>query len=122
MNSIPPKLREALAEDPFYQECALRQVHTCQGRITWEHALEYRGSQLQERFAIVPICEYFHTGPGLNKKRNRWVALNRMTEEDFKKYDRAGFKQQKLYLNKIYGVWKLKKSSKSQPTILGFTR
>lgn len=113
MNQIPLALREELSNDPFYGTCALLgHTHTqCEGRITWEHALTYAGRQVQERFAIVPICAGFHLGPGLNKKRNRWVALCRLTPEDLAKYPKADWKRERLVLIKLYGTWKPKSKS-----------
>jgi hypothetical protein len=48
----------------------------------------YAGKQIQERFAILPLCEYHHLGKGLHKKTNEWIAVGRATVEDKKKYDR----------------------------------
>lgn len=80
--------------------------HRCAGRITWEHALTYKGKQIQERFAIIPLCYEYHLGNALNKERNQWVALNRMSDDDERKYQRANFKQKRNYLNKKFGeVW-----------------
>lgn len=108
MHPIPPKLRAQMSESNFYSVCALR-GHThkvCAGRITWEHALTYAGRQVQEAFAIVPICAEYHLGKGLDKRRNIWVALNRASLQDFKKYEKADWKRQLLFLNRKYGKWK----------------
>lgn len=85
MNKIPPKLRQQLSLDPYYEFCA-RQSAECSGRITWEHALLYRGSQIQERFAIIPLCWHHHLGEGLVKVINVMIALRRATAEDRAKY------------------------------------
>jgi hypothetical protein len=116
MNQIPLALREELSNDPFYGTCALLgYTHTqCEGRITWEHALTYAGKQVQERFAIVPICAGYHLGPGLNKRRNKWVALSRLTPEDLAKYPKADWKRERLILIKLFGLWTEKKSSRSR--------
>lgn len=84
---MPPTLRRELSEDPYYQVCA-RSNSECAGRITWEHALYYKGSQIQARFAVVPLCVYHHLGAGMKKKVNEWIAVGRATEEDRKKYPR----------------------------------
>lgn len=85
MNNTPQRLREQLASDPYYQSCA-RQSAECSGRITWEHALYYVGRQIQERFAIIPLCEYHHLGEGLVKRINEMIALRRATKSDRLKY------------------------------------
>lgn len=113
---MPKALRDELAADPYYSKCCLQVIpgHTCSGRITWEHALEYKGRQIQEKFAIIPLCWESHLGGGLNKKRNHWVALSRATEEDWKKYDRARdrWMQELRYLNKLYGKYVWQKNAK----------
>lgn len=102
-----------MAEDPIYQTCLRQTVfhdHECRpdpltGKlIDWEHALYYAGSQLQERWAIVPLCWWAHRGPGLNKKINEVIALNRATGAELKKYERAGFFAQRSRLNKSFGM------------------
>lgn len=87
MSPIHKKLREQLAADHEYRVCA-RRSDECEGRITWEHALTYAGKQVQERFAIIPLCVYHHLGAGLNKRWNIDYAMSRATEEDKSRYPR----------------------------------
>lgn len=93
MNRIPPALRARLAEDPYMKACA-RHSPDCRGRVTWEHALTYAGKQVQEAWAIVPLCEWHHLGAGLNKQINIRLALSRATPEQLLKYERADWIQQ----------------------------
>ncbi len=84
-----------MAADPDYRQC-MRNVlfndHRCAadpmtGRLLeWEHALTWAGRQLQEKFAIISICWWAHRGPGLDKRKNRIVAISRATDEDLEKY------------------------------------
>ena len=90
MNNIPKKLREQLAEDLYYKRCA--RTNGCRGRITWEHAFTYAGKQIQERWAIIPLCEWHHFGEGLWKAENQRIAMLRATEADRKKYPRILWK------------------------------
>ena len=92
MNNMPSKLRAQLAEDPYYKRCA-RKSGQCDGRITWEHALLYAGKQVQERFAIIPLCVFHHLGSGMVKWVNELIALRRATPEDFARYSRANWPQ-----------------------------
>lgn len=92
MNNLPTKLREELAADPYYRFCA-RADENCAGRITWEHAFEYAGRQIQERWAIIPLCWFHHLGAGLNKTINRQIAVVRATPEDRKRYPRLPWNQ-----------------------------
>ena len=109
MIAIPLKLRKEMSEDPYYYRCA-REDGTCKGRITWEHALLYANKRVQEKFAIIPICEYHHglgkywNKEGFNKEINELIALSRATEEDFNKYPKAKerWKQQLKYLKNKY--------------------
>ena len=92
MNNMPPKLREELSEDPEYKICA-RAGSDCHGRITFEHALTYVGRQIQERFAILPLCEWHHLENGLDKRWNIKMAMYRATPEDRKKYPNLEWKK-----------------------------
>lgn len=96
MSKIPDKLRENLSNDPYYKKCARRTEGHCEGRITWEHAFTYKGRKIQARWAIIPLCWYMHLGPGLNKQRNREIAVSRATPEDRKKYLLLNFRQYNL--------------------------
>lgn len=110
---IPKKTRERMAADPFYQVCfreAILHDHVCRedpqtGRlIEWEHALYHAGKKVNEWWAIIPSCWWAHRGNGLNKQINVWLAVNRIPEEDLRKYPNNDWMQQKKFLNKKYGV------------------
>src|SRR5215510_1054527 len=76
MRPILPHLREELANDNYYCHCA-RQSEDCSGRITWDHAIIHAGRQINEKWAIIPLCEFHHLGYGLNKQINQCIALLR---------------------------------------------
>jgi len=90
MRPIPEKLKKELASLP--QVCA-RKGEDCRGRITWEHAMVYAGSQINEKWAIIFLCWHHHLGSGLDKKWNQRFAVCRATEEDRKKYPRIKWTQ-----------------------------
>ena len=90
MRPIPPKLKAQIASDPYMRTCA-RLGLDCNGRITWEHAFIYAGRQINEPWAIIPLCMYHHLGEGLNKKINKQIALSRATREDLQKYPKKNF-------------------------------
>lgn len=116
MRPISQRVKKQISADPLSDRCfrkmALRD-HTCGGRITLEHAFIYRGRQIDEVWAIVPICARAHgvdqyQGSDIfNKEINQWIAINRMTEEDEQKYPRTDWKQLRKYLNGKYGEFKL---------------
>lgn len=99
---MPPKLRKECAEDPYYSKCLRHKEGNCSGRITFEHCWMYAGKQIQEKWAIIPLCVHHHIGQGLNKKLNHWFSINRMTEEDMKKYPKFNWLREKIILNKLY--------------------
>ena len=112
MRPIPPKMKEEMAADPFYKKCARIKDGECRGRVTIEHAIIFSGRQLNELWALLPLCSYHHSvdqyqdGPGLDKRKNWWIALNRATDEQLKEYSRAeDLIQKRDWLNSIYGVW-----------------
>lgn len=91
MNKIPPKLRQEMADDPYYKRCARADIfndHICRpdplsGKmIEWEHTLTFKGSQLQKKWAIIPICWLVHRGGMMVKEINVMIALNRATETE----------------------------------------
>lgn len=103
------KVKQKIGTDKYYQKCARSDEGDCQGRITMEHALYYAGHRLDELWAIIPICAYHHGVDQfqdcgkIDKRKHEWIALNRATDEELKKYERANFKNKRDLLNKTYG-------------------
>lgn len=107
---IPLKLRKQLADDPEYRLCSLCKHGECGGRITWEHAIIYAGKKVQERWAIIPLCEKHHAvnsyqdAGTMNKEMNIWVALNRASDEELTRFSKAtNYQAKRDYLNSKYG-------------------
>lgn len=98
MRKIPPKLREEMANDPYYLTCARLNI-TCKGRLTWEHAWIYAGRQINEKWAIIPLCEYHHLYEGFDKHENQRLALKRATPEDLAKYPKKDWAKEKIWLS-----------------------
>ena len=84
-----------MADDPYYKVCA-RDGADCSGRVTWEHAFIYAGKQINEKWAIIPLCWYHYLGAGMNKRINEAIALSRTKSEDFEKYPRKNWAQMLL--------------------------
>jgi len=112
MRPISARVRAEIDKDPLYKVCARQYYlrdHVCQGRITYEHAVVYGGKQVDERWAIVPICAYAHgvdhflDAGNLVKDINVWIALNRMTPADEAKYPRRDWARERRFLNGKYG-------------------
>jgi hypothetical protein len=109
MRKISPKIKEVLLQEP--DVCALKDGN-CSGRITWEHTLIFSGKQIDEVWAIIKICARHHSvdewqdGGLLNKEKNVWVALNRATDEELRRYSKAiDYLKLKEKLNKKYGSY-----------------
>lgn len=98
MRKISPKLKKEILADPYYSVCALSRrsgERNCQGRVTWEHAIIHAGKQLNEKWAIVPLCEFHHAvdsyqdGGDFKKERGVWIALNRANEDELRRVSKA---------------------------------
>ncbi len=107
MSKIPKALLKQILLNPFYKTCARENEH-CDGRITFEHAFIHAGKQVQEMWAIIPLCTYHHAvdmhqdGGDLNKEINQLIALRRAMPDDFLKYPRNTWVQQLRYLESKY--------------------
>ena len=102
---IPIKLREELADDPFYKKCCL--TGRTSEKIEFHHNLIFAGRQVQEKFAILPICKSIHQyHNGLTsevKEKLNWIMLNRATDKELEKYSKAiDYKKYKKLLDKKY--------------------
>jgi hypothetical protein len=108
MNNMPIKLRKELSENPEYKKCTLKKYipHTCSGKIDWHHNARHAGKNIQEPFAIISICKSIHDLVYKKDFRNRldWIMINRMTDEDFKKYHKPDWGHKKRWLNKLFGT------------------
>jgi len=109
MRRIPDKLKLDILNDPYYEKCARQSDGSCGGRITFEHVLIFAGKQLNQKFAIIPLCCYHHAvneyqdGGDLNKEKNEWIALNRATDVELKAISKAvDYIHKRNYLNDIY--------------------
>jgi len=98
MRPIPPAMRQEIESDPFMKKCS-RRSSECDGRITWEHCWIYAGRQINEPWAIIPLCVYHHLGKGLDKHENQRISLRRATDEDLAKYPKKDWNYEKRYLN-----------------------
>lgn len=116
MNNVPNKLRKKWQEEDWRGEirkCLRSDEGDCQGRITMEHAIMYAGKQVQEEWAILPICEFHHgvnnfqDRGNLNKQKHVWIALNRAPEERLREMSKGEDKiALRGRLNAIHGVYK----------------
>jgi hypothetical protein len=87
MRPIPPQLRKQMADDEYYKECCLG--GSCDGKVEWHHNLIYAGRQVNEKFCILPLCEFHHDNIAWFKELVDWHMLNRATDEELKAYSKA---------------------------------
>ena len=97
MNHIPTKVKTALSNDPFMKACCLTQ----DPRAEWHNVWTYKGKQIQEVWAIVPLSlrkhriggEAFHNSCKDTIEQCQIISLTRckslgMWDEMLKKYPR----------------------------------
>lgn len=102
MRLIPTKLRKQLSRDPYMEECQI--CHTRQN-IEWNHALIYGNKQINEPYAIIPVCRDCHRGEfGTIKKTNRdiceLIAITRGMQHLTENYPKFDWVTRKQYLAK----------------------
>lgn len=126
MTKIPKKILDDILSDPYYKICARAGYHghICDGKITFEHALIYAGRQIQEKFAIIPLCEKAHSvnkyqdGGDINKDINVWIALSRATPDQLHNYSKAiNYSAKLTMLNTQYGTYTENYGRTSQPMV-----
>jgi hypothetical protein len=114
VSGIPATIKKQIDSLPFYKVCAKAHLkdHTCSGKITLEHAVEFAGKRLNELWAIIPLCEYGHSvnthldGGDLNKEINLWIALSRASGGDLIAVSKAvNYTRELDRLTKKYGVY-----------------
>jgi len=107
---IPQKLRKQIDKDPYYKKCALTGFTAF--KIELHHAIIVGGSQIQEKWNIVPLWWRKHSPYGdedsvHNCKKTKdlveLIALKRATKKDLQKYRKANLEQRLKYLEKKYG-------------------
>lgn len=110
MHSTPKRIFiELIQERPLCERQALLHDHECRGRSTMEHVWRYAGRQIDEKWAIIRLCEWAHSvGPYLDrgildKRINEWISLRHATLDDLEKYPAKDWEQRRKFLNKKYG-------------------
>lgn len=97
-----------MANDPFYKYCCLTNVDTgddCDGKIEWHHNLIFGGRQLNEPWAILPLCKHHHDNIVRVKELVTWIMLNRASDQQLKEVSKAiPYINMRERLNKLYGT------------------
>lgn len=108
MRPIPLPLRDLLNDDPFMKKCCYQDCGSQD--VEWNHALQYRGRQINEWYAIVPLCQYHHRGNNGTifadvKDWCSWVAIMRGMKDLQAKYPKRNWLQEKNYLTRKFTKW-----------------
>lgn len=109
MRKIPKSLLKRILNDKYYKKCIRHSEGTCNGRITLEHAFIYAGKQINEIWAIVPVCAFHHCVDqyqdcgDLDKHLNQYYALSRATDKDLEEYPRTNWRQLMIFFESKYG-------------------
>ena len=105
MRKIPTKLREDMANDPFYERCCI--TGRKDEKIDWHHNLIFAGRQINEKWCILPLITSVHERIIAYKEKCNWIMLNRGTDEQLKKYSKLiNYIELRDKLNKKYGPYK----------------
>lgn len=124
MRPISQKIRKIISTEPYYKFCARTNWGDCDGRITMEHAFIYSGRQINEIWAIIPLCEFHHSlgkyldGGALDKKLNQYLALIRASQADLAKYPRVNWS---LIFNNLQKYVYQRYSENFRPPVPGST-
>lgn len=105
MKRIPNKLREEMANDPYYDRCCVTGRHKTWTKVDWHHNLIFAGSQVNEKWCILPLARSIHNRvhePAI-KQYVDWIMLNRATEEELARYSKLeDLKAKRDKLNRYY--------------------
>jgi hypothetical protein len=121
MNPIPHLVRKECEADPYYKKCCLTGKESWEVKIDWHHAFDYSGTQINEKWAIMPIWWYMHSSNGdeksvHNSKKTRefvqYLSLLRATPEDLAKYPKKNWIQIFNYLRQKHGQKETSQESK----------
>ena len=105
MRMIPLELLAEIIHDDFYQKCCLCNATE---HINFHHHVIFGGRQLNEKFAIVPLCKSCHD---TEKKRDindkiSWIVLNRASDEELKEYSKVeNLINKRARLNEKFGKY-----------------
>ena len=108
MRPIPQKLRDEMANDPYYKRCCV--TGSANEKIDFHHNLIFGGRQVNEKWAILPLAKSVHDDIVKWKEKCDWIMLNRATDEELEPYCKAiDYKQRREFLNKKYGEYDIKR-------------
>ena len=99
MRPISPKIKQELENDPRMKHCI-----ACKSmEVEWDHALTYAGRQLDEPYAIQPLCTNCHRGNSGRKQPyakvvSELTAISMGLQDLQKRYPKTDWLQRKKTL------------------------
>jgi hypothetical protein len=104
---IPPKLREEMANDKFYEKCCITGLSKNAVKIEWHHNLMFGGQRVNAKFCILPLADFVHDKITKYKEKCDWIMWNRASEQEIEKFSKAiDYKRVRDNLNAKYGIYK----------------
>jgi len=105
---IPDAVRDELSKSDFMKVCCF-----CgNDKPQWHHNLIHGGRQVQEVWAILPLCKSCHDQVNIKSFRRLadWVMWNRAPHEAIDKYSNVlNYKAHKEHLNSMFGEFRSEK-------------
>lgn len=104
MSKIPSWLREELTHDKFMRRCILADSRDqCRGRVQWHHVWKYAGKQIQEVFAVMPLCTRHHEYEYRFRDIIKRISLSRATPQELLKYPKIdwGLEKERLGVKEL---------------------
>lgn len=96
MRRIPKKLRDELNKDPFMKRCVIARLgikHPCTISPQFHHVWTYAGKQINEKFAILPVCPHVHRHEVDYRNTLEFISLGRASREELDRYPKYNWLQ-----------------------------
>lgn len=74
--------KERIGGDPFMELCCICEPETQKSRTEWHHAFLFKGSQVNNDWAVVPLCYKHHHEDPAALEAAELIALNRATTSE----------------------------------------
>lgn len=85
---IPQHLKDQIYLNKFFTKCCIADKD-CQGRVSIHHNLIFAGKQVNEFWALLPLCGYHHYNEGRkNIKSKLNVIMRKRSNGELEKYEK----------------------------------
>lgn len=121
MRHLPKKLKQEILADDYYRRCCLTYLDNKDTKIDWHHAWEYAGKQINEKWAIMPVCWRKHSPLGDEdsvhncKKTDEYVKYLSLLRADLndlqRRYPKKDWQREFDYLKSRYEKSEISKKS-----------